>query len=158
MNCDYGEKLILYFYGEADGALKADVAAHLQACAGCREELAALGKTGAWLSVEGPRAFVTEAVMRAARAAVRGGARGFTFSWRELALSGALASVLAGVFAVSGRPAGQNLAWNSGLDSGLDSVEYSVYQAQSELSASSGDWDYRYSELEDESAKAEENA
>ena len=26
MNCGYGEKLILYFYGEADARLKADVA------------------------------------------------------------------------------------------------------------------------------------
>ena len=153
MNCGYGEKLILYAYGEAEAGLKASVEAHLAGCAACRGELSALEKTGAWLSarkVEPPMAAV-EAVLIAARAA---GSRGFRFSWREAALSGALAAVLAGVFAFSSRSAGADLAWNSGLDSKLDSVEYSVYQAQSELNAAQSDWDYRYSALEDEKLKA----
>jgi predicted anti-sigma-YlaC factor YlaD len=151
MNCGYGEKLILYFYGEADGGLRADVGGHLEVCSVCREELAALEGVGARLSaLYEPRQFVIEAVMRAARAAARRGARGFVFVWREALLSGALATALAGVFAFSGRSAGLELGWNSGLDSRLDSVEYSMYQAQAELAASSGDWDYRYSALEDE--------
>jgi len=33
-----------------------------------------------------------------------------------------------------------------------------VYQAQSELTASSSDWDYNYSALEDESLRAQEKA
>jgi anti-sigma factor RsiW len=152
MNCGYGEKLILYFYGEADAGLKASVEAHLAGCADCRGELAALGKTGAWLSAyrAEPSPAAVEAVMRAARQA----RRGFSFGWREAALSGALAAVMAGVFAFGSRSAGADLAWNSGLDTKLDSMEYSVYQAQSELNAASADWDYRYSALEDEKLNA----
>jgi predicted anti-sigma-YlaC factor YlaD len=158
MSCEYGEKLILYFYGEAGGALGADVRAHLEGCSACREELAALkGVSGFLASQPGPRQSVIDSVMRAARAAAVRHA-GFVFTWREALLSGALASVLAGVFALSGQPAGKELAWNSGLDSRLDSVEYSVYQEQSEQSAYSGDWDYRYSGLEDESISISENA
>ena len=159
MNCGYGEKIILYFYGEAAG-LAGPVEAHLEGCAECREQLAALKAAGAWLSAgtEGPSASSLETVMRAARAAARRGVLGFAFGWREAVMSGALAAVLAGVFAFSGRGASADLAWNSSVDSGLDSVEYSVYQAQSELTASSSDWDYNYSALEDESLRAQEKA
>jgi anti-sigma factor RsiW len=152
MNCGYGEKLILYFYGEADAGLKASVEAHLAGCAACRGELAALGKTGAWLSArrEEPSLGALNAVMLAARAA----RRGFAFGWREAVFGGALAAVLAGVFAFTSRSAGADLAWNSGLDSKLDSMEYTVYQAQSEMNAVSADWDYRYSALEDEKIAA----
>lgn len=149
MNCGYGEKLVLYFYGEADAGLKASVEAHLAGCADCRGELAALGKAGAWLAArrEEPSAHAVEVVMRAARAAR---SRGFSFGWREAAFSGALAAVLAGVFAFGSRSAGTDLAWNSGLDAKLDSMEYSVYQEQSEMTAAQTDWDYRCSALEDE--------
>lgn len=154
MNCGYGEKLALYFYGEAGPGLGAEVEAHLKGCASCRAELDALARVSAALPApEGPGPAVLAAVMAAARAA----SRGVAFGWREALLSGAMASALAGVFAFSG-PAGAELAWNSGLDSGLDSVEYSVYQEQDELSASAGDWDYRYSELEDEGLNAADNA
>jgi anti-sigma factor RsiW len=155
MNCGYGEKLILYAYGEAEAGLKASVEAHLAGCAACRGELAALGKAGAWLSAyrAEPSPSAVAAVLLAARAA----RRGFSFGWREAVLSGALAAVLAGVFSFSSRSAGADLAWNSGLDSKLDSVEYSVYQAQSEMTAASADWDYRYSALEDESLNAGDN-
>ena len=156
MNCGYGEKLILYFYGEADAGLRVSVEAHLAGCAGCRGELEALGKTGAWLSArrEEPSPTAVGAVMRAARAAR---SRGFSFSWREALLSGALAAVMAGVFAFTSRSAGADLAWNSGLDSKLDSIEYSVYQAQSEMTAAQVDWEYRYSALEDEKVNAGES-
>jgi len=158
MNCDNGEKLILYAYGETDGVLRAAVEAHLGVCGACRAELAALKGAAAYLSaVPEVRPAVIEAIMRAARAAARAD-KGFVFTWREALLSGALASVLAGVFAFSARPAGTELAWNSGLDAGLDSVEYSVYQEQAELGSSSGDWDYKYSGLEDESLNVRENA
>ena len=158
MSCEYGEKLILYFYGEADGALGESVKAHLKACPVCREELAALAGARALLArAPQPRQAVLDAVIKAARAAVSR-RTSFIFTWREALLSAALASVLAGVFAFSGHPAGTELAWNSGLDSGLDSVEYSVYQEQAEQSAASGDWDYRYSGLEDEGLTIKENA
>ena len=58
---------------------------------------------------------------------------------------------MAFVFAFSGSRASADLAWNSGLDSKLDSVEYSVYQAQSDLASAGGDWEYGLSALEDES-------
>lgn len=153
MNCGYGEKLVLYFYGEAGAGLRASVEAHLAGCAACRGELAALEKTGAWLAARPvePPASAVAAVMRAARAA---GSRGFRFSWREAALSGALAAVLAGVFSFSSRSAGADLAWNSGLDSKLDAIEDSVYQAQSEMNEVPADWDYRYSALQDEKLNA----
>lgn len=160
MNCGYGEKLILYFYGEAGAGLTGPVEAHLEACPECRAQLRALKAAGAWLSAAEvlPAPATLDTVMRAARAAARRGVRGFVFSWRELAASGALAAVLAGVFAFSGRGATADLAWNSGLDSRLDSVEYSVYQAQSEMTAASSDWDYKYSALEDEGRIAREKA
>ena len=135
MNCEYGEKLILYTYGEAGQGLAAEVEAHLPGCASCRAELAAL---------------------RAARAAAEG-RRGFRFSWGEALLSGALASAMAFVFAFSGRTAAADLAWNSGLDSGLDSVEYSVYQAQADALSAQGDWEYGLSDLEDESLDFSKN-
>ena len=43
-----------------------------------------------------------------------------------------------------------DLVWNSRVDSGLDSVEYSMYQAQSDMASVSSDWEYKYSALEDE--------
>lgn len=158
MNCGYGEKTILYFYGEADAAMKASVESHLAGCAACRGELAALKGAAAWLDAgaAGPSERALGAVMAAARAAARG-ARGFTFGWREALFSGALAAVMAGVFAFSGRTAGAELAWNSGLDSKLDSVEESLYQVGSEMNSSAGDWDYSYSSLEDEHARASES-
>jgi len=64
---------------------------------------------------------------------------------------------MAFMFAFSGRGASTDLAWNSGLDERLDSVEYSVYQAQSDFNAPSRDWEYGYSELEDESFNAGKN-
>ncbi len=158
MNCGYGEKLILYFYGEAGEGLKAGVEKHLPVCAVCRGELAALKAAESRLSERAmePSASVTAAVMAAARAAVSG-RRGFSFSWGEALLSGALASLMAAGFFFSGR-APVDLAWNSRVDSGLDSVEYSVYQAQSDMASVSSDWEYKYSELEDESARAGMNA
>jgi anti-sigma factor RsiW len=151
MNCGYGEKLILYFYGEAAEGLKAGVENHLAGCAACRGELAALKAAEERLSAFAaePSSASVAAVMRAARAAVSR-RRGFSFNWGEALLSGALASVLAVVFAFSGRGASADLAWNSKLDSGLDSVEYSIYQAQSDMASVSSDWEYKYSALEDE--------
>ncbi len=159
MNCGYGEKIILYFYGEADAAFKASVESHLAGCAACRGELGALRAAGAWLSAGAhvPSAASLATVMRAARAAARRGARGFMYTWREAVLSGALAAVLAVVFAFSGRPAGPELAWNGGVDARLDSVEYSLLQAQSEPAFNSGDWEYNYSVLEDANQKAQES-
>lgn len=153
MNCGYGEKLILYFYGEAGEGLKAGVEAHLAGCAACRGELAALkaaeGRLSARASV--PSAAAVEAVMRAARAAV---SRGSIFSyWGEALLSGALASLMVAGFIFSGRGAPADLAWSGGLDSGLDSVESSLYQAQSDMISVSNDWEYNCSDLEDESLR-----
>lgn len=158
MNCGYGEKLILTLYGEAGESLKAEVEAHLAGCPVCRGELAALRAAGSNLSAraEEPSPRAEANIMRAARAAVSG-RRGFSFKWGEALLSGALASAMAFMFAFSGRGATADLAWNSGLDEGLDSVEYSVYQAQSDFNAPSRDWEYGYSELEDESFNAGEN-
>lgn len=151
MNCGYGEKLILYSYGEAGEALSAEVAAHLAACPACRSELAALKAAAAGLGGDagGPSPWVIPAVMREARArAARPRALGF--KWGELLLSGAAASMLAFFFAFSGRGASPELAWNSGIDTGLDSFEYSMYQAQSDLISPQSDWEYGISALEDE--------
>lgn len=155
MNCGYGEKLILYFYGEAAESLKADVEGHLAGCAVCRGELAALKAAESRLasSAAAPSASALEAVMCAARAAVSA-RRGFSFNWGEALLSGALASILAVGFVFTGRGAPADLAWNSRVDSGLDSVEYSMYQAQSEMASVSSDWEYKYSALEDEGLRA----
>ncbi|MDD5209527.1 MAG: zf-HC2 domain-containing protein [Elusimicrobiales bacterium] len=155
MNCGYGEKLILYFYGEAEGGLKAGFEKHLAVCAACREELAALKAAESRLAERAvePSASVVAVVMAAAREAVSG-RRGFSFSWGEALLSGALASLMAVGFVFSGR-APVDLAWNSRVDSGLDSVEYSMYQAQSDIVSVSSDWDYKYSALEDEGLRAE---
>lgn len=154
MNCGYGEKLILYFYGEAVETIKADVEKHLAGCAVCREELAALQAAAGRLSagMPEPSASVIEVVMLAARAAVSG-RRGFSFNWGEALLSGALASLMAVGFVFSGR-APADLAWNSGVDSGLDSVEYSMYQMRSDMASVSSDWEYKYSALEDEGLRA----
>ena len=153
MDCGYGEKLILYFYGEADPGLRAGVEAHLSACPVCRAELSALAGAGARLSAvrEEPCPEILETVMRAARAAARYRAPSFAFAWREMVMCGALASLMTVVFAFSGRGAAVDLAWNSRLNSRLDSVEYSMYQVQSDMSSVSGDWEYHYGALEDES-------
>ena len=154
MSCGYGEKLVLYFYGEAGDAARAEVEAHLPGCAACRGELAALAAASDWLdaALVQPPARAVAAVMAAARSAGR--ARTFRFGWREALFSGALAAVMMGVFAFSVRPvASSELAWNSGLDTSLDSVEESLYQVKTEVGTSSGDWDYSYSALEDESSR-----
>lgn len=158
MNCEYGEKLILYTYGEAGQGLAAEVAAHLPGCASCRAELAALRAADAALSASPaePSRSTILTIMRAARAAAEG-RRGFRFNWGEALLSGALASAMAFVFAFSGRAASSDLAWNSGLDSRLDSVEYSVYQAQADAASAQGDWEYSLSDLEDESLDFSKN-
>lgn len=159
MNCGYGEKLILYFYGEAVENLKADVEKHLVSCAACRGELAALKTAENRLAASPaePSSSTIAAVMAAAREAVSG-RRAFSLNWGEALLSGALASLLVAGFIFSGRGAPADLAWNSKVDSGLDSVEYSMYQEQSDMVSVSGDWEYKYSELEDESLLAEEQA
>ena len=69
-------------------------------------------------------------------------------------MSGALSSLMAVGFIFSGRGAPADLAWNSRVDSGLDSVEYLMYQAQSDMASVSGDWEYKYSALEDEGLRA----
>jgi anti-sigma factor RsiW len=160
MNCGYGEKLILYFYGEADARLKADVEGHLAACSVCRGELAALSSAGAYLSaaVSLPPEFAVDAVMRAARAAAGGGRRGFIFSFREFLTAGALAAVMAGLFAFSGQPAGGDLKWTSSLDTDLDSAEYSMSQTQLEFNSASADLDYRFGALEDEGLGVDDEA
>ncbi|PJA15206.1 MAG: hypothetical protein COX65_04325 [Elusimicrobia bacterium CG_4_10_14_0_2_um_filter_56_8] len=151
MNCGYGEKLILYFYGEAGDELKAGVSKHLAGCAACRADLAALEAAEKALAsrAAGPSAAAIEAVMIAARASVSRSRR-FFFNWGEALLSGAMVSLLAVGFFIASRGKPADLAWNSGLDSGLDSVEYSMYQAQSDLASVSSDWEYGYSALEDE--------
>jgi len=156
MHCGYGEKLILYFYGEAPEALRADVKKHLVLCPACRSELAALKAVEDRLSerVSEPSVAAVIAVMQAARAAVAG-RRSFSLNWGEALLSGALAVLMVAGFIFSGRGAPPDLAWNSGVDSGLDSVEYSMYQAQSEMASVSGDWEYRYGALEDEKLMGE---
>ncbi len=153
MNCGYGEKLVLYFYGEADAGMRADFESHLLSCASCRGEIAALESAGRWLdSVSGePSGAVLDAVLTGAGAPAAGRS-GFFFRWGDALLAGAMAGVMAGIFAFSGLQPRADLAWNSGLDQGLDSVEYSLYQAQSGASQQSADWDYGYSALEDEVA------
>ncbi len=151
MNCGYEEKLILYFYGEAGEGRAAEMEAHLAGCPACRGTLAALRAAGSRLAEAqaGPSRAAELAVMTAARAqAAR--RRGFDFSWRPAAFSLALSALMVAVFSFSGRDASADLAWNSGLDSGIDSVEYSVLQAQADLSASTGDWEYGVSAVEDE--------
>lgn len=147
MNCGYGEKLILYFYGEAGAETASGVEAHLKTCAVCRDAFAALAAVEGLLkeSAALPPASALEAVMRQARAAAAGARRPF-FAWNrvETVFAGVMAVALMAVFALSPRGTSSELAWNSGLDSSLDSVEYSLYQAQSELTASSGDWEYSY--------------
>lgn len=158
MNCGYGEKLILYFYGEAGEGLKAGVEKHLAGCAVCRGELAALKAAEVRLSAgaPGPSSAALETVMLAARAAVS--RRGIFSYWGEALLSGALASLLAVGFIFSGRGAPADLAWNGGVDSGLDSVEYSIYQVQSDMASVSSDLEYNCSELEDEGLRIEGQA
>lgn len=156
MNCGYGEKLVLYFYGEADARLKAEVAAHLGNCAACREELAALAGVSRALSAPGPgpSSFSVDAVMRAARAEAFRSRRGFAFGLREAVSAFSLAAVLAVAFAFSGLPVSADLAWRSGLDEKLDSVEYLVYQAESEGDQGGAEWEYSYGLLEAESRQA----
>jgi len=96
--------------------------------------------------------------LRAARAAVPGGRRGFVFGFRELLAAGALAAVMAGLFAFSGQPTGADLKWTSSIDTELDSVEYSMSQAQSEFHSGSADLDYKLGALEDESLSADDAA
>ncbi|MHB0997075.1 MAG: anti-sigma factor family protein [Elusimicrobiales bacterium] len=151
MNCGHEEKLILYFYGEAGEGLKAEMEAHLAACGACRGSLAALGAAGSRLAAapSGPSRAAELAVMTAARAQASR-RRGFAFSWRPALLSMALSALMVAVFSFTGRPASADLAWNSGIDSRIDSVEYSVLQAQADLSAATGDWEYGVSAVEDE--------
>jgi hypothetical protein len=160
MNCGYGEKLILYFYGEAGSELKAGVESHLKTCAACRAALSSLSGAEAWLTAATvrPPAAAVEAVMRQARetAVVKSG--WFVPGWTEAVFAGALAAVMAGLFAFSPKGSNPELAWNSGLDSGLDAVEYSIYQAQSEMAAPQADWDYRYEMLEYESRQEQGKA
>lgn len=160
MNCGYGEKLILYFYGEAGPELKAGVESHLKTCAFCRTGLAALSAAEAWLKAGAalPSSAAVEAVMSQARAAAAENAGRFSFNRAQALFAGALTAVMAAMFAFSARGVNPELAWNSGLDSGLDSVEYLIYQAQSEMASTSSDWDYGYSVLEDERLRVQEKA
>ena len=84
MNCGYGEKLILYFYGEAGAGSRSSgqysssaiplsgdetasaVEAHLKSCAACRDAFAALTAAEGLLkeSAALPPASALEAVMR----------------------------------------------------------------------------------------------
>ncbi|HAF95120.1 MAG TPA: hypothetical protein DER10_08925 [Elusimicrobia bacterium] len=173
MNCGYGEKLILYFYGEAGPELEACVESHLKICAFCRAGLTALSAAEDWLKAGAaqPSSAAVETVMRQARSAAETlsalGGRGplalsaaeentgrFSFNLAQALSAGALTAVLAAMFAFSVRGVNPELAWNSGLDSGLDAVDYSIYQALLEMDAYQADWEYNYSLLEAESSQA----
>lgn len=156
MNCGYGEKIALYFYGETDSRLKAEVEAHLGNCASCRGELAALSAVSGRLSniSAGPSSTALDSVMRAARAEVFRARRGFSFGLREAVAALSLAALMAGVFSFSGRAVPAELAWKSGLDDRLDKVEYLVYQTQAEMLSAGADWEYSYGLLEAESRQA----
>lgn len=151
MNCGYGEKLILYFYGETTLELKAGVEGHLKTCAACRGELAALSAAEGWLKAGAsvPTAAAVAAVLRQAGAAGHSAGYGFR-NWTEALFAGALTAVMAVGFSLSVRGTSPGLAWNSGLDSKLDSVEYSLYQAESEMAVTQSDWEYSYGLLEAE--------
>jgi predicted anti-sigma-YlaC factor YlaD len=151
MNCGYGEKLVLYFYGETAAGLKAGVESHLQTCAACRGELAALTAAEGWLKAAPaePSDATLAAVLRQARAG-QTVALGFG-SWTQALWAGALTAVMVVGFSLPARDLSPGLAWNSGLDSGLDSVEYSISSEQSEMSAAQPDWEYNYGLLEAES-------
>ena len=161
MNCGYGEKLILYFYGEAAGELKAGVESHLKTCAACRAELAALAAAEGWLKAGAaePSGAAVAAVLRQAEA-LRGAGGFWRRNWAESLLAGALTAAMLAGFSLSPRGTSPGLAWNSGLDSGRDSVEDSLYRAQSDMSQLEGDktgvqsdWDYTYGLLEAESGQ-----
>jgi predicted anti-sigma-YlaC factor YlaD len=156
MNCANEERLIVYFYGEADLRLKAEVESHLGACASCRSRLAALAAAGNWLAsaAEEPSALVVDAVLRAARAEAFRARRGFSFGFKEALSAFSLAAAMAVVFAFSGGPVSADLAWKSGLDEGLDNVEYLVYQAESAADGGMAEWEYSYGMLETESRQA----
>jgi len=151
MNCGYGEKLILYCYGETAAELKAGVESHLKTCAACRGELAALIATEGWLKTSSavPSDAAVAAVLRRA-GAVRPAAGFVLHNWTEALSACALTALIAVGFSIAARGTSPGLAWNSGLDSGLDSVEYSIYQAQSEMSVAQSDWEYSYGLLEAE--------
>ena len=153
MNCGYGEKIILYAYGEASADIKAGVEAHLKTCADCRGELAVLASAQGWLKAEaqGPSAAIVSAVLKQAAVV---DSPGWWGNWREVVLAGAFASVAAAGFSLSALAGSPGLAWNSGLDAGLDSVEYALYQEQSEVMAAQSDWDYSCDVLEAESQQA----
>ena len=168
MTCGYGEKLILYFYGEAGPELKAGVEIHLKSCAFCRAGLAALSAAEAWLKAGAaqPSSAAVEAVMRQAphfspfgksagqaRSAAEENAGRFSFNMAQALSAVALTAVIAAMFTFSVRGVNPELAWNSGLDSGLDLVDYSIYQAQSEMDAYQADWEYNYGLLEAESSQ-----
>jgi len=155
MNCGYGEKLILYFYGEAGPELKAGVESHLKTCVSCRAELDALAAAENWLKAEAapPAATAVEAVMSFARAAaVNTGLS--CLNRAQVLFAGTLAAVMAVLFAFPFGGESSKLLWSNGLDSGLDSVEYSISQAQYEISAPQADWEYTYGLLEAESGGA----
>ena len=175
MNCQYSEKILLYFYGEADEGLIKEIDAHLKNCVECRESLKVLGGVSQYLSsakVE-PDFSLTEGVVLEARRAevsIKGQLRpsisgqektgGFDFGniledvfvhWKKVSSALVFAVLLVGVFFNFGIKQ-DNFKWTSDIDSGLDNLEYAMYEENDSGLGEYGESieDFEYENIDDE--------
>ena len=69
MNCEYSDKILLYFYGETDEAQAKEIKEHLSSCAECKKNLEVLSGVSQQLeaSKAQPPEYLVEDIIRQSR-------------------------------------------------------------------------------------------
>ncbi|MCG2726752.1 MAG: hypothetical protein L6420_10990 [Elusimicrobia bacterium] len=151
MNCEYSEKILLYFYGETDNAQSKEIKNHLKTCSECKKNLEVLSGISKYLNTvkAEPPSHLIDGIIREAREnnpAVSFVAPRFSAAkywrgklcerlenifihWKKTASALVFAALIIGIFFNFGIDK-NNFKWISDIDSELDSLEYSMYEAQ----------------------------
>ncbi|MEA3306248.1 MAG: zf-HC2 domain-containing protein [Elusimicrobiota bacterium] len=164
MNCEYSEKILLYFYGETDKAQRKEIEDHLNSCADCKESLETLKGVSRHLDASKAAApeYLIENIIYQARKEefpkfnISGIFDGIRNHWKIASSTLVFAALMVGMF-FPFTTEEVNLNWTSSIDSDLDSLEYSMYEEKDyvfgEYGASVDDFKYEYIDGKIESAK-----
>ena len=147
MDCEYKEKVILYFYGELPDNASAGISSHLKVCSSCADDLSVLKGLVSEFDAFRPRPPAAEpAFLSAAIADIPG--RGFFHGFTLRLAAGAAAALFLAAFNIPGMH-GVPSDWQSGIDAGLENLSDRIYALDDEMAYPIlADFDYAYSDLE----------
>ena len=166
MNCDYSEKILLYFYGETDKAQTEEIKEHLNSCEECKKNLEVLSGVSNHLDASkaaAPDYLIEDIIRRSRKEEIPGFNIGDVLKnirnhWKVAASGLVFAALMIGVFFPFGADKA-NLNWTSSIDSGLDSLEYSMYEERDSFLGEYGESgeDFKYEDIDSEIESINEN-